>query len=383
MASTYSTNLRVELMGAGDKSGTWGATTNTQLGTVLEEAISGVAAVTHDDTANYTLSTANGTTDEARQMVLEIGGALTAGRNVVCPTSDKLYFVNNKTTGGFAVTLKTTAGTGIAVPAGDTMILYCDGTNVVDAINNLSTGATVAGVAISTAPSTETLTNKTVNLTSNTLTGTTAQFNTALSDGSFATLAGTETLTNKTLTAPVISTITNTGTVTLPTATDTLVGRATTDTLTNKTLTAAVLGGTTDVSGGQLKFPATQSASADVNTLDDYEEGTWTPTDGSGATLSLTTANCAYTKIGRMVTVTFNITYPSTADGTNAQINGLPFTVGTPGGGMISTHNVATPVHLFSAAAGSSFDFRNDSNGVYTNANLSTKLIYGALTYFV
>ena len=197
------------------------------------------------------------------------------------------------------------------------------------------------------------------------------------------TLAGTETLTNKTLTAPVISTITNTGTVTLPTASDTLVGRATTDTLTNKTLTAAVLGGTTDVSGGQLKFPATQSASADVNTLDDYEEGTWTPTDGSGATLSLTTANCAYTKIGRMITVTFNITYPSTADGTNAQINGLPFTVGTPGGGMISTHNVATPVHLFSAAAGSSFDFRNDSNGVYTNANLSTKLIYGALTYFV
>jgi hypothetical protein len=89
-----------------------------------------------------------------------------------------------------------------------------------------------------TASSTTTLTNKTINLSSNTLSGTTAQFNTALSDGNFATIAGTETLTNKTLTSPVISDISNTGTLTLPTSTDTLVGRATTDTLTNKTLTS-------------------------------------------------------------------------------------------------------------------------------------------------
>jgi len=85
---------------------------------------------------------------------------------------------------------------------------------------------------------TDTLTNKTINLTSNTLTGTIAQFNSALSDGSFVTLAGSETLTNKTLTTPVISSISNTGTITLPTSTDTLVGRATTDTLTNKTIDA-------------------------------------------------------------------------------------------------------------------------------------------------
>lgn len=73
-----------------------------------------------------------------------------------------------------------------------------------------------------TASSTNTFTNKTINLTSNTLSGTTAQFNTALSDGDFATLAGTETLTNKTLTSPTISTIVNTGTLTLPTTTGTL-----------------------------------------------------------------------------------------------------------------------------------------------------------------
>ena len=90
-----------------------------------------------------------------------------------------------------------------------------------------------------TASSTDTLTNKSINLTNNTVSGTTAEFNTALSDGSFATLAGSETLTNKTLTTPVISSISNTGTLTLPTSSDTLVGRDTTDTLTNKTIDSA------------------------------------------------------------------------------------------------------------------------------------------------
>jgi hypothetical protein len=98
-----------------------------------------------------------------------------------------------------------------------------------------------------TASSTDTLTNKSISLTSNTITGTTAQFNTALSDDNFATLAGSETLTNKTLTTPIISSISNTGTLTLPTSTDTLVGRATTDTLTNKSisLTSNTITGTT------------------------------------------------------------------------------------------------------------------------------------------
>jgi len=109
-----------------------------------------------------------------------------------------------------------------------------------------------------TTTDTQTLTNKTINLSSNTLTGTTAQFNTALSDGSFATLAGTETLTNKTLTSPIISSISNTGTLTLPTSTGTIaltsdiptnnnqltngssyITASSTDTLTNKTINSA------------------------------------------------------------------------------------------------------------------------------------------------
>ena len=99
----------------------------------------------------------------------------------------------------------------------------------------------------------DTLTNKSISLTTNTITGTTAEFNTALSDDNFVTLTGTETLTNKTLTSPVIGSIVNTGTLTLPTSTDTLVGRATTDTLTNKTLTSPVISSITNT--GTLTLP--------------------------------------------------------------------------------------------------------------------------------
>jgi hypothetical protein len=136
MASTYSTNLRIELVGSGEQSGTWDTTLNTQLGTILEEAISGRAAITHDDSANYSLTTNNGTTDEARQMIIDITGGLSQARNTVVPTSDKLYVAMNSDS--FDTTFKTTAGTGILVPAGKTTLLVCDGTNVVDAINMLT-----------------------------------------------------------------------------------------------------------------------------------------------------------------------------------------------------------------------------------------------------
>lgn len=168
MPSTYSTRLRFELIATGEQPSTWGVTTNVNLGTLLEEAIAGVASVTHDDSANYNLTAVNGLTDEARQMVLEIGGALTAARNVVCPTVEKLYVVKNSTTGGFAITIKTSGGSGISVPNGSTAIVYCDGTNVVDAIDNLSNGSTIGGVDIVGVSGSQTLTDKT--LTSPTIT---------------------------------------------------------------------------------------------------------------------------------------------------------------------------------------------------------------------
>jgi len=174
--------------------------------------------------------------------------------NISSPTNNQIL---KYSTAAGRFELATDTSTGITLVGDDsTGTLISDGETIkIAGTQNITTAVsgdtlTITGPNLTsyiTTSSTNTLTNKSIALSTNTITGTTAQFNTALSDGDFATLAGTETLTNKTLTSPVISTISNTGTVTLPTATDTLVGKATTDTLTNKTinLTSNTLSGTT------------------------------------------------------------------------------------------------------------------------------------------
>lgn len=161
MASTFSPQLRIELIGAGEQSGAWNNTTNTNLGTLIEQAISGVAAINIGSSTSYTLETANGASDEARSMVLQVTGTPGAAFNVICPTSSKVYIVKNSV-GTYTMTLKTSAGSGIAIPSGRTMLLYCDGTNVVSGVNELPTGSTVSGDVIATLTGTQTLTNKTL-----------------------------------------------------------------------------------------------------------------------------------------------------------------------------------------------------------------------------
>jgi len=130
MASTYSDRLRIELIAAGDQSGTWGDTTNANLGTLIEEAIAGVANITMSD-ANKTLTSNNGVTDEARQMVLKLTGTLTATREVVVPSKEKLYAVDCSSLSGGKVHVKTSGATGVEVSPGFKAMLYCDGSNVV------------------------------------------------------------------------------------------------------------------------------------------------------------------------------------------------------------------------------------------------------------
>lgn len=145
MASTYSSRLRIELIGTGEQSGIWGDTTNTNLGTLIDEAIAGVAAITMSD-ADYTLTVADGATDQSRKAVLVMAGTLSQARNVICPSSQKVYIVKNTTTGGFAITIKTSAGTGVSVANGATALVYCDGTNVELAANvNDTTDPTFTG----------------------------------------------------------------------------------------------------------------------------------------------------------------------------------------------------------------------------------------------
>lgn len=137
MASSYTTRLRLELPVLGELSGTWGTRVNLGITELVDFAIAGYSSVAMTD-ADYTLTTSNAAADEARSAVVNMTGTLTAARNVICPTASKTYIIKNATTGGFAVTLKTSGGTGISVPNGKTMLLYCDGTNVVDGVTSLS-----------------------------------------------------------------------------------------------------------------------------------------------------------------------------------------------------------------------------------------------------
>jgi len=138
MASTYSP-LKIELIGTGDQSGTWGATTNTNLGTALEEAITGSADVAFSSAdVTVTLTDVN-TTQTARNLRLNLTGTSGGARNLILGSGcqiEKLYLVNNGLAD--AVTVKNTSGTGIAVAAGKSMFVYNNGTNVVDAVTYLS-----------------------------------------------------------------------------------------------------------------------------------------------------------------------------------------------------------------------------------------------------
>lgn len=154
MASTYSTNLALELIATGEQSGSWGATTNTNLGTLLEQAISGYVTQAITDGAATVITIPNGATGVARNMAIEMTGALTAARVLEVPANKKLYFIYNNTSGGFAVTVKVSGQTGVSVPNGKKAILVSNGTDIVEAVNqvvgNLAVGGTLGVTGTST-----------------------------------------------------------------------------------------------------------------------------------------------------------------------------------------------------------------------------------------
>ena len=140
--------------------------------------------------------------------------------------------------------------------------------------------------------------------------------------------------------------------------------------------TIGVGGATPSASGSGISFPATQSASSDANTLDDYEEGTWTPTDNSGAGLSFTGVSATYVKVGQMVIAWCQINYPSTASTSGAAITGLPFTVAGQDvyGGFTrcSTYGYVYPTLGASGVSGSLY---STGGSQLQNTNLSTKRV--------
>lgn len=150
------------------------------------------------------------------------------------------------------------------------------------------------------------------------------------------------------------------------------------------TFGATAITGPITISGaaaGQVIFPATENPSANANTLDDYEEGVVTYTDGSGAALSITNNGSQYVKTGQLVTISLDVTYPATANGSNAVLAGLPYANqatnswgGTCFGGLANLD-----VRVSSGAA--TVNFVIDDGTAQSNATLSTLTIRCAFVY--
>jgi len=264
MTSTYSTNLKINLMGTGDQSGTWGATTNTNLGTIMEEAIVGYVTQAVADSASPTVLTIpNGASSNGRNYVLELTGVLTANRTVEVPAVDKPYIFYNNTTGGYTVTVKVSGQTGVTIKAGKKAIVYTNSTDVIEVAN-----------APVTEDGAQTLTGKTMSGSSNTFSnipfsalagtvtvaaGGTGQ--TSYTDGQLLIGNSTgNTLTKATLTAGTNATVTNgSGSIT--------VGVATAPTFSSGTVT---MSGSSSALAAKIKNiaePTTVSATAATGTI--------------------------------------------------------------------------------------------------------------------
>jgi hypothetical protein len=226
MASTYS-NLGIELIGTGDQSGTWGTTTNTNLGTALEEAIVGTVnqAVTAVD-LTLPWSTASNATQVARHLRLNLTGSSGGASNLIVPTlaSGKNYIIKNSS--DTAITVKTAAGTGILVPAGESRSLYQDGTDVVVS-DSYHSGTFIGAGEFTTLSASGAVTGA----------GFTARFatpgpigNTLADTGAFTTLSASSTVSGAGVTArfatpgPIGNTLADTGAFTTLSASSTVSG---------------------------------------------------------------------------------------------------------------------------------------------------------------
>ena len=149
--STYSPSLRIELITTGDQAGVWGTTTNTNLGTLIESAITGYTSVSITSSAQA-LTALDGVADESRNMTIALTTTTTAAFAVYAPPAEKTYIIYNASS--YTATIynstvlgnTTAAGTGAIIPAGRTIAIWSDGTNFAYQNTNLQTSPTGSNI---------------------------------------------------------------------------------------------------------------------------------------------------------------------------------------------------------------------------------------------
>jgi hypothetical protein len=311
MASTYSP-LKIQLMTTGENITTWGNVTNVNLGTAIEEMVTGSSDVTFASTTVTLTLTDTNASQTARHLRLNLTGTSGGAQNLIVPAIEKVYLINNGCAD--AITVKNTTGTGIAVPAGKTMWVYNDGTNVVNAVTHLTSltlGAALPVTSGGTGVTTSTGSGNVVLSTSPTLT--TPLLGTPTS-GNLANCTGVSLTAGVSGTLPVanggtgVATSTGSGNVVLstsPTLVTPILGTPTSGNLSNCTgvsLTAGV-SGTLPVANGGTGLTATPSnGQIDIGNGTGFTRAAITAGSGVSVTNGAGTITIAATGSGGTVT---------------------------------------------------------------------------------
>jgi hypothetical protein len=348
MASTYSTNLAIELIGTGDQAGAWGNTTNTNLGTLIEQAISGYvtqAVATGTDTS---ITIPNGATGVARNMYIELTGTGGTNTNLIVPANKKLYFIYNNSTG--AVTVKVAGQTGVSVPTGKKMVLVSNGTDIVNGLNYIADFGTNSFTVSNLTATSATIT---------TLTGTSMNVTTAThASANITTLTGTNfSATSLTLTNALGIAEGGTGLDSTPTNGQLLIGNGTGFNL--NTLNGGPGVGITNQSGAititatGTGFIASVSATSPLQST-----GTQSivisiaSSTGSGAVVLADSPTMSSATITQLASTSATIT---TIKGTSASITtitgSLVGNASTATNGVVTTGSYANPSWITSLAA--------------------------------
>lgn len=176
MASTYTTNIRLEKQADGENPNSWGDILNQNVIDLVDQAVAGYQIVSVSGTTPITLTELDGVTDQSRNAALSFDGTLTAETSIIIPSNDKTYFVRNNTSGSFALKIKTLGNTASVLEQGQNIMIATDGTNIYQSsfptsvsaftVNSLTATSVSTSVLNATEVSTSILSATQINATS-------------------------------------------------------------------------------------------------------------------------------------------------------------------------------------------------------------------------